>query len=163
MGVLSRILKTPDEDESEDEFQAEESGLLMAASTAKESPTETPPVPELEGQEGWPTEAVAEAAAEGELEAEPTEGEEPSPEAAENAQAEEPEGQSEPSSDEDSADDPLSAFRSTIGKRDRARALEQDLPDVPAQELLAEARSILGIIAARPNVQAPEEAEREAA
>jgi hypothetical protein len=170
MGMLSRILKTSDDDdESEDEFQAEESGLLMAAPAAEGTPFEASPAPEVEGREERPTEAVAETEAEVDAEADgeaPAAESDPETEPAEEEDAE-PEAQSEPESDEegseDSADDPLSAFRSTLGKRDRARALEQDLPDVAAHELLAEARSVLSIIAAEPDTQAPEEAEREAA
>lgn len=169
MGLLSRILKTPDDDtdEVQDEFQAEESGLLMASSPAGEEAAGTPPETGLDAS----PEAAAEMPAEAEDVAPTAEGsaENPSqqeegepPEVANDSEASEPPAESEPP--EDSADDPLAAFRSTLDQRRHVQGIEDDLVDVPAADLLVEARSILDALAgANQGPQLLGEAEEEAA
>ena len=173
MGLLSRILKTPDPDadEVQDEFQAEESGLLMASSPPAEEAADAPPEPGAdtasEAAAEMPPEAESEApTAEGGAESPSQEEGEPS-EAAEDAAVAEPEAQIEPppsEPEEDSSGDPLAAFRSTAGQHGQAQAIQADLVDVPVEELLGEARSIRDALsAAARGGHLPEEAEQEAA
>jgi hypothetical protein len=180
MGLLSRVLKTPDDDtdEVQDEFQAEESGLLMASAPASEKEADTPPEAGVDA----PPEAAAEMPAEAEDVAPTAEGgaespsqqgdpsqqgEGESPEAADNPEASEPpaESQAPPSQPaENSDEDPLAAFRSTLGQHQYTQGIQDDLVEVPMAELLAEARSIRDALAgASQGSQLPGEAEDEAA
>lgn len=175
MGLLSRILKTPndDEDDTEGQFPAEESGLLMAslppedeaAAAQAEAPPDTPsgatadvtPEPEAAAPTG-------EDSAEGQP---PAGDEEKPPEAAGDEGSSEPREQAEPAAGEpadDSSDDLMEAFKSTLGQRDHTGVLHDDLVDVPMAELLAEARAVRDALMppGQPD-QAAEEAEEEAA
>jgi hypothetical protein len=158
MRFLTRLLKTPDEDqnEEEDEFDAEKSGLLM--------------VPSLPGdREGGALAGIPNAdapqakapAAEGELASLPSQGEAiPADDEAEQLLASEggppdpapgspppesetPEtGAEEAETEEASPDDPLSMFRAAAKRTHMAPVLKEDLEDMSAAELLAMARSI---------------------
>jgi hypothetical protein len=174
MGLLSRILKTPDDDtdEVQDEFQAEESGLLMAASPASKEAAVTPPEAGADASLEVTAETAAEAegvalTAEGEAQGPSQQEEGESPEAANDPGASEPpsEGEPPPSEPPDgSADDPLAAFRSTVGERRHVQGIQDDLVDVSAAELLAEARSIRdALVGANQGPQLLGEAEEEAA
>jgi len=158
MRFLTRLLKTPDEDENEeqDEFDAEENGLLMM-----------PPLPG--DREGAAMAETAEAnapqakvaAVEGELASPPSQGEvrpaedeagqllagegEPADPTQESPppQSQTPETVGEePQTEEGSSDDPMHMFRGTAKRASMAPTLKQDLEDVSAVELLAAARSI---------------------
>jgi hypothetical protein len=171
MGLLRRFMKTPndEEDEMQDELQAEESGLLMASSVPREEDADTPPNTEVDAS----LEAAAEMPPEAEDVAPTEEGEAESPadeeqaEPAQDAAPAEPEAQIEPPPSEppeDSSDDPLAVFKSTFGQRQHAETIQQDLVEVPVDELLAEARSILDALRpAAPGGALIEEAERKAA
>jgi hypothetical protein len=180
MRFLTRLLKTPEEDqnEDEDEFAAEENGLLM--------------VPSLPGDRegaslaGTPEADAAQAkvpAAEGELanppsqgEARPAEdeagqlvaGEGESPDltketrppqsetqetVAEGAQTEQP-----------SPDDPMNMFRGTAKRTHMAPVLKDNLEDVSAVDLLTVARSIRNDLLGRQaaGVENPQKQERAA-
>src|SRR3972149_3994514 len=117
MGLLSRILKTPNDDEAgaEDEFQAEQNGLLMASLP----PEEEAPAAQPEAGAGAPSGAAADTksqpeagapAAESEGEGEPDDEESEPPVATADAESSEPQEQAEPSAGEpadDSSDDVL--------------------------------------------------------
>jgi len=158
MRFLTRLLKTPEEDQNEeqDEFDAEENGLLMIPSlpTDREeaAPAGTPEadarqaeVPAAEGElanppfqgEARPAENEA-----GELLAgggEPPDlTEESPPPQSQTAETVPEEAQTE----EASPDDPMSMFRGTAKRTHMAPVLKEDLGDVSAVELLAAARSI---------------------
>jgi hypothetical protein len=157
MRFLTRIMKTPveDQDEGQDEFEAEKNGLLM--------------VPSLPGQEGETVEApqaesdpAAAPAAEEELasalpqdqstptedvEAQPSSSEEdpldmaeaPAPAESEVQQTAAPAEQAE----QDPSNDTLDLFRAAATRDSHlSPALAEDLKDVSAADLLAEARSI---------------------
>jgi hypothetical protein len=153
MGFLTRLLKTPDEDQEEgpDEFNAEQNGLLMAPSAPSdaEAPTE-------EGGLASPP-AQGEAKAAQDEVAEPSEGEvEPlsltdqSPPVQDQAQAAVPEDPEtveavadEVQAEQASSDDTLSLFRTTVVTQcDLPSVLREGLEDIAAADLLAEARSI---------------------
>jgi hypothetical protein len=180
MGLLSRVLKTPDDDsdEAQEKLEAEEGGLFMASSSADKEAADAPPEPgadappEVTGEtaagaegeaQGASPEATGETAAEAEGVAQgasPEEEGKPA-EAADDATSGEPAARE---SATDSDDDPLAAFRSTAGQRRHAQTLHDDLEDVPAAELLAEARSILDALGgASQGSHVPGEAEEKAA
>jgi hypothetical protein len=174
MGLLSRILKTPndDADDAEDEFEAEQNGLLMASLPPEEPAEAAQPEARADAPSGatadmTPQAEAAAPTAEGEAEGQPGEEEGKPPQATGDAPSSEPEEQAEPPADEaadDSSDDMLAAFKTKFGQRDRAQAIHDDLVDVPMAELLAEARAIRDAL--RPAGQVGhliEEAEEEAA
>jgi hypothetical protein len=158
MRFLTRLLKTPDEDQNEeqDEFDAEENGLLMmpslpgdreGAAMAETAEANAPQakVAAAEGElasppsqgEARPAEAEAGQLLAGEGEpADPTQ-ESPPPQSqtpetvAEEAQAE-----------QGSPDDPMNMFRGTAKRTHMAPVLKEDLTDLSAVDLLAVARSI---------------------
>jgi len=158
MRFLTRLLKTPDADQEEgqDEFHAEENGLLMVPSLPGEgegtAPVETRAARPLQAEAPVPEGGLASQSGQGEAEsaqddvARPPEGEgeghltdksppaetQPEQPVAEDAQAE-----------QGSSDDPLALFRVTATKQGGLpSALREGLEDVPAADLLAEARSI---------------------
>jgi len=165
MGLLSRVLKTPDDDSDEvqKKLQAEESGLFMASSPAGEEAADALPEPGADAS----AEATGEMAAGAEGEAQgvsPEEEGEPAEAADDTGSGEPAASESAEDSADDPADDPLAAFRSTVGQRRHAQAIQDDLVDVPAAELLAEARSILDALGgADQGSHLPGEAEEEAA
>lgn len=158
MRFLTRLLKTPEEDQNEeqDEFDAEENGLLMIPSVAGDregaAPAGTPEadasqaeVPAAEGKlANPPSQGEARGAEDeaGELLAgggeppDPTE-ESPPPQS-QTAETVPEEAQTE----EASPDDPMSMFRGTAKRTRMAPVLKEDLGDLSAVELLAAARSI---------------------
>ena len=169
MRFLTRLLKTPDEDQNEeqDEFDAEENGLLM--------------IPSLPGdREGAALAGTSEAdapqtkvpAAEGELASPPSQGEarpaedEP-PDATEESpplQGETPETVAEEAQTEQaSPDDPLNMFRGTAKRTHMAPVLKEDLEDVSAVELLAAARSIRNSLLGRQAVSGAGQGKQKAA
>jgi len=158
MRFLTRLLKTPDEDqnEEEDEFEAEENGLLMIRSLPEDkegaalagTPEADAPqamVPVAEGEPANPPSEGAAGAAEdeaGQLLA--SEGE-PSDPAKESSplESETPETVAEEAQTEEvSPDDPLNMFRGTAKRTYMSQVLKDDLQDVSVAELLAAARSI---------------------
>jgi len=166
MRFLTRLLKTPDEDQNEeqDEFDAEKNGLLMipflpgdeegaalGGTPAADAPQAEAPVaegklanPPSQG-EARPTEDEA-----GQLlarEGDPPDATEESP----PPQSETPEAVAEEDpSEEGSSDDPMHMFRAGAKRTHMAQALKQDLEDVSATDLLAEARSIRNSLLGRP-------------
>jgi hypothetical protein len=158
MRFLTRLLKTPEEDENEDqdEFDAEESGLLMIPSLSADregtAPAATPnadaPQAEVPAAEGEladpPSEGEASPAQDqaGEPVADggetPDTTEESSPLQSEGAETAPEEGETE----EASPDDPMSMFRGSAKRTHMAPVLKDNLEDIPAVELLAVARSI---------------------
>jgi hypothetical protein len=179
MGFLTRLLKTPndDEDEMQDELRAEETGLLMASSIPREEDADTPPDTGVDAPPDTGADAPPEAAAEMPPEAEdaaPTgedgaesPAEEEQDEPAQDSAPAEPEAPVEPPPDEspeEPSDDPLAVFRSSQSQRRHTDAFRQDLVEVPLDELLAEARSIRDALRpAAPSGDLIEEAEQEAA
>jgi hypothetical protein len=169
MRFLTRLLKTPDEDQNEeqDEFDAEKNGLLM--------------IPSLSGdREGTTLGGTSEAdalqakvpAAEGELASPPSQGEarpaedEP-PDATEESpplQSQTPETVAEEAqTEEGSPDDPLNMFRATAKRTHMAPVLKEDLEDVSAVELLAAARSIRNSLLGRQAVSGAGQGKQKAA
>lgn len=157
MRFLNRLLKTPDEDrdEDQDEFNAEESGLLIAGP------------PSGAGEEAAPADPHEAGAPHGTLF--PEEGEAPSPlqveaEHSGDEAGERPEGRGDPpgpaadpltavsqeqqsapeapQAKEGSSDDPLALFRAAAAGETYVPALKEGLEEVSAVDLLAEARSI---------------------
>jgi hypothetical protein len=158
MRFLTRLLKTPDEDQNEeqDEFAAEENGLLMVPSlpgdreraslaATPEADAAQAKVPAAEGELAIPPSQGEARPAEDEAgqlladEAEPLGPTEEAP----PPQAETPETVAEEAeAEQDSPDDPMNMFRSSAKRAHMAPALKDNLEDVSAVELLAAARSI---------------------
>ena len=158
MRFLTRLLKTPDEDqnEEEDEFEAEENGLLMIRSLPEDkegaalagTPEADAPqakVPAAEGELANPPPQGTAGAAEDEAgqlltgEGEPSDPTKESP----PPESETPETVAEESQTEQaSPDDPLNMFRGTAKRTYMSQVLKDDLQDVSVAELLAAARSI---------------------
>jgi len=158
MRFLTRLLKTPDEDqnEEEDEFEAEENGLLMVPSVREDREREalagTPEAdapqakaPAAEGELANPPSQGTAGAAEDEAgqllagEGGPSDPAEESP----PPESETPETVAEEAQTEEaSPDDPLNMFRATAKRTFMAPVLKDDLQDVSVAELLAAARSI---------------------
>lgn len=143
MGFLTRLLKTPDEnqDEGQDEFNAEQNGLLMVPSLPADAEA-----PTAEGGLASPPAQGETEAAQDEV-AEPSQGEgeplnltdesPPVQSQAEQAVPEEVQAEQAPS------DDALSLFRASAATRaDLPPVLKEGLEDVSAADLLADARSI---------------------
>jgi hypothetical protein len=158
MRFLTRLLKTPDQDQEEDqdEFDAEENGLLMvqALSGDKEG-TESAGTPEADAlrteipaAEGEPANPPSQGEVRPtEAEAEPlfADGGEPPAPAEESppAETETPETVAEEAqTEQESSDDPLSLFRGAAKRIQMSPGLRADLQDVSAAELLAAARSV---------------------
>jgi hypothetical protein len=179
MRFLTRLLKTPDEDQNEeqDEFAAEENGLLMihslpgdreAAAIAETAEANAPQanVPAAEGElanppsrgEVKPTEEEAGQPLAGEGEpADPVE-ESPPPQ----SQAPETVGQ-EAQTQQASPDDPLNMFRGTAKRTYMVPVLKEDLEDVPAVDLLAVARSIRNSLLGRQATSSADQGNQKAA
>jgi len=158
MRFLTRLLKTPDEDqnEEEDEFEAEENGLLMIRSLPEDkdgaalvgTPEADVPEAKVSAAEGElsnpPLQGTAGAAEDeaGQLltgEGEPSDPTKESP----PPESETPETAAEESQTEQaSPDDPLNMFRGTAKRTYMSQVLKDDLQDVSVAELLAAARSI---------------------
>lgn len=146
MGLLKRLMKTPDEDQDEgqDEFNAEESGLLMAPSLPSEP--ETQPAEEGAADTPPPTEAAAEAtpdpiAQPSQGEADPLAMGDQSPPV---QSQEQPAAPADPLAGQAPSDDGLSLFRdSAVTGSSLPSILRDDLEDVSTADLLADARSIL--------------------
>jgi hypothetical protein len=158
MRFLTRLLKTPEEDENEDqdEFDAEESGLLMIPSLSGDregaaSPAADAPQAEVPAAEGElanpPSEGEASPAEDGAGEPVADGGETPdtteesSPPQSEGAETVPEEAQTEEAPPDD-PDDPMSMFRGSAKRTHMAPVLKDNLEDIPAVELLAVARSI---------------------
>ena len=151
MRFLTRLLKTPeeDQDEEEDEFDAEKNGLLMIPSLPGDkeeaAPSATPEVEVTQAgmlaAEGTaPSSPAQEEAGPGEDQVgQPLAGEEESPLA--QSLAPETVGE-EAQTEEGSSDDPMHMFRASAKRAFMAPVLKEDLEDVSAAELLATARSI---------------------
>ena len=149
MGFLGRILKAPAESQSEeqDEFNAEEKGLLMV-----------PSLPGGEAEPGTREDGIGQAqvyTAEDGLGPDPSEDSEAQPlgsnedpldlaAVASGAQGQpKPVADQQPGADEESSDGALDFFRATVIRQSSLpSALRDNLEDVSAAELLAEARSI---------------------
>jgi hypothetical protein len=160
MRFLNRLLKTPEEeqDETKDEFDAEEKGLLMIPSLPGDK-EESPPSATLETVASEPETLVAEGTAQGppaEVEAatgpdqiaQPPAGEgEPATATQESPPAEDstPEAEAE-GTEEGSSDDPMHMFRASAKRAYMAAALTDGMEDVPIADLLAEARSLRAIL-----------------
>ena len=157
MRFLNRLLKTPeeDQDETKDEFDAEEKGLLMVPSLPGDK-EESPPSATLETVVREPETLAAEGTAQGP----PAEGEaatgpgqvaqrpagegEPTTATQESPPAEDatPETAGEGTEEEGSPDDPMHMFRASAKRTYMAAALTDGLADVSIADLLAEARSV---------------------
>jgi hypothetical protein len=158
MRFLTRLLKTPEEDqnEDEDEFAAEENGLLMVPSLpgdregaslagTPEADAAQAKVPAVEGEianppsqgEARPAEDEAGQLVTGEDKSLDQTEESPAPE----SQAPETVAE-EPQTEEGSSDDPMHMFRASAKRTHMAPVLKDNLEDVSAVELLAAARSI---------------------
>jgi len=165
MRFLTRLLKTPDEDqnEEEDEFDAEENGLLMVPSVREDregaalagTPEADAPqakVPAAEGELANPPPQGTAGAAEDEAgqlltgEGEPSDPPKESP----PPESETPETVAEEAQTEEaSPDDPLNMFRATAKRTFMSPVLKDDLQDVSVAELLAAARSIRNTLLGR--------------
>lgn len=180
MRFLTRLLKTPEEDqnEEEDEFDAEENGLLIVNSLSRDAEGATPAgTPEadapqanvlaVEGEmadppsqgEARPAEDEAGQLLTGESEpANPTE-----ESSAPQSQAPETVGE-EPQTEEGSSDDPMHMFRASAKRTFMAPVLKDDLEDLAAVDLLAVARSIRNDLLGRQaaGVENPQKQERAA-
>ena len=161
MRFLNRLLKTPEEelDETQDEFDAEEKGLLMIPSLPGDK-EESPPSATLETVVSEPETLAAEGTvqgppAEGEAatgpdqvaqppasEGEPTTATQESPPSEDST----PETAGEGTEEEGSPDDPMHMFRASAKRTYMATALTDGLEDVPIADLLAEARSLRAIL-----------------
>jgi hypothetical protein len=161
MRFLNRLLKTPEEDQDEtnDEFDAEEKGLLMIPSLPGDN-EEAPPSATLETVAGEPDTLVAEGTAQ----APPAEGEaatgpdqiaqppadegEPATATQESPPAEDstPETAGEGTEEEGSPDDPMHMFRASAKRAYMAVALTEGLEDVSIADLLADARSLRSML-----------------
>ena len=144
MGLLKRLMKTPDEDQDEgqDEFNAEESGLLMTpslpseaeAQPAEEGPADTPPPAEA----GAAPDPIAQPSQGG---ADPLAIGDQSPPV---QSPEQPAAPADPLEGQASSDEGLSMFRdSAITASSLPSTLREALEDVSMADLLADARSIL--------------------
>ena len=162
MRFLNRLLKTPEEeqDETKDEFDAEEKGLLMIPSLPGDK-EESPPSATLETVVAEPETVAAEGTAQGP----PAEGEAAT---GPDQVAQPPASEGEPTSasqelppvegsaaetaaegsetEEGSPDDPMHMFRASAKRTYMAAALTGGLEDVPIADLLAEARSLRAIL-----------------
>ena len=144
MGLLKRLMKTPgeDQDEGQDEFNAEESGLLMAPSLPSEPETQ----PAEEGSAETPPPAEAGAAPDpiappSQGEADPLAMGDQSPPV---QSQEQPAASVDPLAGQAPSGDGLSMFRdSAITGSSLPAILRDDLEDVSMADLLADARSIL--------------------
>lgn len=161
MRFLNRLLKTPEEeqDETQDEFDAEEKGLLMIPSLPG-GKDEAPPSAMLETAVGEPETLAAEGTAQGppaeseaatgpDQVAQPSAGEgEPTTATQESPPTEDstPETAGEGTEEEGSPDDPMHMFRASAKRTYMAAALTDGLEDVSIAELLAEARSLRAIL-----------------
>ncbi len=180
MRFLTRLLKTPDEDQNEeqDEFGAEENGLLMIPSlpgdaegaTLAGTPEADAPqvnVPAVEGEMADPPSQGEARPAEDEA-GQLLTGEDKSPDQTEESPA--PESQApesvgeEPQTEEGSSDDPMHMFRASAKRTFTAPVLKDDLEDLPAVDLLAVARSIRNDLLGRQaaGVENPQKQERAA-
>jgi hypothetical protein len=162
MRFLNRLLKTPDEeqDETKDEFDAEEKGLLMIPSLPGDK-EEAPPPATMETVAGETGTLAAQAAAPGppaEAEAaagpdevaQPPASEGEPPTATEESQpvegsAPETEGE-EAEEGEGSPDDPMHMFRASAKRTHMAAALKDDLGDVSIADLLADAQAVRNLL-----------------
>ncbi len=145
MGFLKRVAKTPDEsqDEGEDEFNAEENGLLMASSPPSDAQTpageveSTDPSPPAEAEPAQdPVVQVAQGGGDPlDMTAEP-----PSAE----SQAQQGASAEAPANEAATDDDALALFKASAkeGATGIPPVLKEDLEDIPAADLLAEARAI---------------------
>lgn len=141
MGFLKRVAKTPDEsqDEGEDEFNAEENGLLMASSPPSDAQTpagvaeSTDPSAPAEAE---PAQDPASQVAQG--------GEDP-PDMTAEPPAADSEAQQGASADEAATDDDaLALFKASAkeGMTGIPSVLREDFEDISAADLLAEARAV---------------------
>jgi hypothetical protein len=180
MGFLTRLLKTPDEnqeDEGQDEFNAEESGLLMVPSLPSEeaAPAETAgadqpaaEAPAPEGELASPPPQANTEAAQGDLPQSPAGGADPlsltaeSPPAESQTQGAMPaEGQADLGSP---SGDTLDLFRATVlSPTDLPSILKDSLVDVSMADLLAEASSVRNGLLAGRAAHAGQQATRDAA
>jgi hypothetical protein len=178
MRFLTRLLKTPDQDQEEDqdEFAAEENGLLMVqALPADREGAASPGTPEAGAPQTGAPVAEGEPAnppSQGEVrpaeaEAEPLfaiAGEPPGPaEESPPPESQTPESVAEEAqTEQESSDDPMSLFKGAAKRTYMSPVLKEDLQDVSAAELLATARSVrnsvLGRLAASGGGQTNEKA-----
>ena len=156
MRFLNRLLKTPEEeqDETQDEFDAEEKGLLMIPSLPG-GKDQAPPSAMLETVVAEPETLAAEGTAPGEAATgpdqvgQPPAGEGGPPSATQESPPAEdstPETAGEGTETEASPDDPMHMFRASAKRTYMAAALTDGLEDVSIAELLAEARSLRAIL-----------------
>jgi hypothetical protein len=173
MGFLRRLLKTPDEDEDEgqDEFAAEENGLLMVPSLPRDEvePATTegdaePPVPVAAGGSIALPQAGPEPA-EGALAQAVAGGLDPPALAASSPATEsqpEPAPGQEPQPEQGSSNEAMDLFRAAAVRENlMSPALKGSVEDVSIRDLLAEARSILDSLSG--GRSGAKEREREAA
>ena len=164
MGFLGRILKTPAESQSEeqDEFNAEEKGLLMV-----------PSLPGGEAEPGTTEDGIDQGGV-------TTAEDGPGPEPIEDAEAQPlgsdegpldlaavasgAQGQPEPGAVQESSDDAMDLFRAAAVRESvLPSALTDSLEDVSAAELLTEARSIRNSLLGGGSAAPGKEADRRAA
>jgi hypothetical protein len=165
MRFLTRLLKTPDQDQEEDqdEFAAEENGLLMvqALPDGKErigfagTPEADAPQTGVPAAEGEPANPPSQGEVNpAEAEAEPlfaAAGEPPGPaEESPPPESQTPETVAEEAqTEQESSDDPLSLFKDAAKRTYMSPVLKEDLQDVSAAELLATARSVRNSVLGR--------------
>lgn len=180
MRFLTRLLKTPEEDQNEeqDEFDAEENGLLIVNSLPRDAEGATPAgTPEADApQASVPAvgREMADPPSQGDVRPAEDEagqlltGEDKSPGQTEKSpppQSQAPESVGEePQTEEGSSDDPMHMFRASAKRTFMAPVLKDDLEDLPAVDLLAVARSIRNDLLGRQAVavEKPQKQERAA-
>jgi hypothetical protein len=158
MRFLTRLLKTPEEDQNEDqdEFAAEENGLLMVPSLpgdregaalagTPEADAAQAKVPAVEGEMADPP-SQEEARLAGDEAVQPLAGEGEAPDQTEESpppESQAPEsGGEEAQTEETSPDDPMNMFRGTAKRTYMAPVLKENLEELSAADLLAVARSL---------------------
>lgn len=152
MGFLTRLLKTPDEDQDEgqDEFAAEENGLLMVPSLPRDEAESaragaTAAEPEAPMAVPTPNEDVAAQPVASEADPLDLAAEPPA------VQSEpEPGNGPEPQSEQGSSDGAMDLFRAAaIHESSLSSVLKEGIEDISATDLLAEARSIRDVLSTK--------------
>ena len=177
MQFLKRLMKNPDEDrdEAEDEFAAEESGLLMETSLpGRTEQVSSPEASPASVTEDALTTAQAETPDPAGTEAQATASEATHPPVAEGgppelddqspkASGEEQSTAEEETAGETSADDPMALFKAAGTHRSYLESIKDELEDISVAELLAEARSIRSSLVGGQSASSGAEEEQRAA
>lgn len=173
MQFLKRLMKNPDEDrdEAEDEFAAEESGLLMETSLpGRTEQVSSPEASPASVTEDALTTAQAETPDPAGTEAQATASEATHPPVAEGGppelddQSPKASGEEQSTTEEETAaDDPMALFKAAGAHRSHLESIKDELEDISVAELLAEARSIRSSLVGGQSASSGAEEEQRAA